>query len=56
MTTENGFVLEEDQLPMRVTIKGKSGQQIVYCIMPAGRKLGASLQKIDQSMLEKLMS
>jgi len=51
MSEVNEIVLEKHQLPLRIVLKGDSGEVITYGLMPAGRKFGASLQKIDKGMV-----
>ena len=49
------LILQEDELPKVIEVVGHSGERLFYNVMPAGRKFGASLQKIKGSMLDMLM-
>lgn len=49
------LVLQEDELPKVLEVVGHSGQRAFYNVMPASRKFGASLQKVEGPFLDMLM-
>jgi len=49
------LILQENELPKILEVVGYSGERIFYNVMPAGRKFGASLQKIKGPFLDVLM-
>ena len=49
------LILQEDELPKVLEIVSHAGERIFYMIKPAGRKFGACLQGVDQSLRNTLM-
>lgn len=44
--------IDSRKLPLMIKIKGEHGNYVQFILKGAGRKLGAQLIKLDQSMLQ----
>jgi hypothetical protein len=48
------ITIDSSTLPVVIKIKGERGNYVKFILKAAGRKLGAQLVKIDQSMVQLL--
>jgi len=55
MSKGNPLVINSRDLPLPIILEGENGMCEVYTLSPAGRKFGASLQKVMGSVRRLLL-